>query len=389
LMRWDIKRWWVTTIVILLGANTYFSSFQRTILTESIGFSAVLAATALLLDYFRTGRAPFLAGASIFIGLAIGIRPAGVMIVPMLVIAAILMRKVRDVSPGLLAIATIIPVLIGWAPDRVLYRIEHGARSASVLPYVLVGKAAMLAGPGMRFTGPHADALRELSDKLVQNYAPAHKFLAALPSLVAWPVLTAFYEAAGQFQVINRDLVRLAERYGTTPEILSVELGEQTIRNNPIAFMRLSLTHYIGQWSVTALTFPPAARAVNAYRESVPQIPLQAEITLVPFTPQSNLKSLFVYPTFMIAGLITLVLALTLPRYLIWPPDPRSSRAQSLMVAAFFAAMCHSSMLLTSLINVSTPRFLMMVYPHILLALLFLARALRSNWIDVSSSEIS
>ena len=62
-------------------------------------------------------------------------------------------------------------------------------------------------------------------------------------------------------------------------------------------------------------------------------------------------------------------------------------RAHNLMVAAWFAALCHSSVLLISMINVSTPRFLMMVYPHILLTALFLARAYWPQVINRAPSQ--
>ena len=51
---------------------------------------------------------------------------------------------------------------------------------------------------------------------------------------------------------------------------------------------------------------------------------------------------------------------------------------QYLMLAAFFAATCHVSMIGISMINLSTPRFLMAIYPQLLLSGLFLAMALVS-----------
>lgn len=388
MLRWSIKRRWIVIFVVLLAANSYFSSFQRTILTESIGFSALAVATSLLLDYLRTGRAVFLAGAALFVGLTIGIRPAGLMIAPMIPIAALLKRKNRDVSAVVLALTAVAPILLGWASERVLYRLEHGDRSETILPYILTGKAAMLVRDDTTFVGPHAEALRKLGAKLNDEYAPAHEFLAGIPSWSAWPVLTAYYEAAAQFQVIDRDLAQLAAKENTTTDVLRRELGEQVIVSNPLGYLRLSLVHYLGQWSITALMFPPAARAVNSYRESVRSIPLYDVITATPFNPTPSWKSLLTYPSFMAAGLVTFFLSLLLPRYLIWPVDYDNPRHCDLMVASFFAVTCHLSMLLTSLTNVSTPRFLMMVYPHILLAGLFLMRSLRPDWISDKSGLV-
>jgi hypothetical protein len=93
-------------------------------------------------------------------------------------------------------------------------------------------------------------------------------------------------------------------------------------------------------------------------------------------------KGLIVYPAFLIAGAVTFVLSFFLLRYLWRPKAADNAWHGALMIAAFFALACHSSMFAISLINVSTPRFLMMVYPHILLAALFLLRALRPAWVE-------
>lgn len=390
-LRFGFRRYWILLFVIALASNTYFSSFQRTILSESLSFSATIVATAFLLDFLRTGQMVRLIAAGLFVGITIGVRPAGLMLAPMIPIAALLKRKEKKISSLLFVLAAIASIVVGWAPERVLYHLKHGGRSDTIVPYILTGKAAMLARDGMTFSGPHADALQLLGSKLYKSYAPVHVFLSNLPSWAAWPVLSSYYEAAAQFQVINHDLVSLAKQRNTTPEILRTELGEQVVLANPIAFLKLTLVNYFGQWSITALTFPPTAAAVNSYREQSSNIPLYDIVTATPFHPESKISSLFIYPGFLLAGGTTFLLAIMLIYYLVWPASP-DSRQHDLMIAAFFAAMCHSSMLLISFTNVSTPRFLMMVYPHIILSGLFLCRAIWPMWFcqapPISSSPL-
>jgi hypothetical protein len=383
LERARIKRVWIVLFVVLLGANSYFASFQRTILTESISFTTIAIATAFLLDYLRTGRALWIALAGLFLGLTIGIRPAGVFLLPMIVLAAWLKWYQRNVSIVVLILAAALPPTLGVAAERLMHRIEHGTRAESVLPYVLAGKAAMLVKSDTVFTGPAAESLNSLGQKLYRSYKPAHEFLRELPSWVARPVLTAFYEAAGQFQVINKDIVRISDQTGISQDYLREELGKQAILSNLSGYLKLTLTHYIGQWSITALTFPPAARAVSNYCASVAEIPLYKEIGPTPFYPRASWASAITYPAFALAGMITLILSFFLLRYLWEPKAADNPRHQYLMMAAFFAVTCHSSMLLISFINVSTPRFLMAVYPHILLSALFLLGVLRPAWIEM------
>lgn len=278
MQRASIKRCWIVLFVVLLGSNSYFSSFQRTILTESIGFSVVVVATAFLLEYLRTGQVLWLALAGLFIGLEIGIRSAGIFLLPMLALAVWLKLHHRNVTIVTLVAALIVPPAIAPGFERLIHRVEHGDRADSILPYVLVGKAAMLINDNTVFTGPASVSLNQLGRKLNASYKPAHEYLHSVPSWVAAPTLTAFFEAAAQFQVINKDIAAISDQAGFSPDYLREELGKQAIRANVSGFALLTMTHYCGQWSITALTFPPSAHAVRAYSSSLVKVPLIAEI---------------------------------------------------------------------------------------------------------------
>ena len=65
--------------------------------------------------------------------------------------------------------------------------------------------------------------------------------------------------------------------------------------------------------------------------------------------------------------LSAVVLGLVLIAFIIRPRLGHCGRAQYIMLAAFFAATCHVYTLSVSFINVSTPRFLMAVYPQLVL----------------------
>ena len=58
----------------------------------------------------------------------------------------------------------------------------------------------MLVRQDTVFTGPHHDALNELGKKLAATYVPVHEFLAGLPSLVAYPAMTAGFEGTGSLR---------------------------------------------------------------------------------------------------------------------------------------------------------------------------------------------
>jgi hypothetical protein len=114
---------------------------------------------------------------------------------------------------------------------------------------------------------------------------------------------------------------------------------------------------------------------VNDYVAAYPKVPFDGVLGDVFLRPTASYRSIVEYPAFMIAG----VLALALIAFLIRPALGDAAQSQYLMLAAFFATVCQSNLLLISLINVSTPRFLMAVYPRLVVALIFMLLALRRH----------
>jgi len=187
--------------------------------------------------------------------------------------------------------------------------------------------------------------------------------------------MTASYEGAAQFSVIGRELQLVASRSGVSGDVLAYELGKQSILANWPSYLRLSLVHYLGQWSIMVLKVPPIAAAVNSYVASYPKVPLDGVLGDVILRPTASVRAYLVYPAFFAAGIITIVAGLALVVFMVRPELGDEARGQYLMLAAFFAATCQSYTLLTSFINVPTPRYLMAVYPQLVLVAVFLISA--------------
>ena len=104
--------------------------------------------------------------------------------------------------------------------------------------------------------------------------------------------------------------------------------------------------------------------------------------------PPVSWRSIVVYPAFLIAGLVSLVLTFVLIAFLLHPSLGDRGTGQDIMIAAVFAATCHVYTLAISFINVSTPRFLMSVYPQLVMAVLFLILAFgRRAWLPLSDTR--
>jgi hypothetical protein len=375
MLRAGCKRFLVLILVIALATNIGFSSYYSTIMTESLFFSLSAIMVALLVDYLRTGRVVFIAAASLFVGLLYGIRPAAITLMPMLFVAAWLKWRARNCRAWLLAAALVGSLSVGPILESVVFSAEHRDDRASIVPNLLSGKAAMLMERNTEFSGPSAGTLNRLSAELYATYAPVHKFLSNIPSIVAWPVVSSTYEAVAQFSILDNALAKASRRTGLSQDWLREQLGLRAIKHNIGGYLRLSLLNYFGQWSVTALNFPPAARAFNEYVDRYPDVPFREKISLIILHPPASIKSYVIYPAFLGAGLVSLLLGIGVVVFL-WKPELADRpRLHYLMLAGFFSAMCQVHTIVVSLVNVATPRFLMAVYPQLILVFIFLVVA--------------
>ena len=376
LLRTRCPRVFVALFAVALGANVGFSSLHWTILTESVFLTVSAIAVACWLDYFRSGRLGYLASVSLCVGILYGIRPAAITLMPMVVISVWLMWARRSASIAAVVLAVVLPLAVGPTVEAMAFRAEHGNHRQTIVPYMMLGKAAMVIKPDTRFSGPYAGTLKDLGTKLYAIYAPVRTYLSGV-AIAALPIISSTYEGVAQFSILNDELAQAAEKTGLSTDQLRDTLGEQAILGNLPGFLRLFFINYFGQWSVTALTFPPTARVVAAYFKNYPKVPLIKHLSLVTMQPSASRLSYIVYPAFFVAGVISLMLSAVLVIFLLRPSlSSDSLRLNCLMLASFFAATCQVHTIIIALINVPTPRFLMSVYPQMLLMLIFLAMAI-------------
>jgi hypothetical protein len=371
LSRIGLPRPLIAIFVALLCANVYFTSFHRTILAESLFCSVMMLVIAFLLDFLRSGKSVFLALASLGMGLLVGIRPAAVGLAPTLLLAGWLKGRRRDIAAPILAAAVVVPFAFGVLCEWLAYRTHHGDHRDSVASNHLLGRAAMLARPGVTFTGPHAETLTGLGQKLSAIYEPVHEFLSHVP-LPALPMFTAVYEEVGQTQVIQQEIEHAAQLAGVSKEALISDLAKQFVLANITGQMRLFLIQYIGQWSIASLTFPTTARAINKVVDEYPTVPLlRNDPDDIVLHPKARRSSYIIYPAFLAAGLLTLLLTLALGPFLLRPSLAEEPRLRPLFLAAFFSMACQIYTMSVSVLNLATPRYLMAVFPVICLVAVF------------------
>ena len=364
LLRAAFPRWLLVIFVAMLAGNVLFSSFHRSILTESLYFSLTAIAVGLWLDYFRAARLNLLLALGLVLGIMIGVRPAGLGILPMLVIAVWLKRP-ENIPKWILLLAVVFPLSIGVGAERLIYKAVHGSVRDSTAQNLAMGLSAMLIKPDMMFSGPHAAQLTALGAQLYKKYQPVHRYLEAAPSLPVRTQLSAAYEIEAQFYAFGDEIKEFAQTAGVSPAELEIELGKQIVLQNLGGYLELTLVNQFGQWSVAAKNFPPTARLLAAYADTNPAISFNGNIPYAYLHPRPTLVGLIVYPAFLLAGAVTLLLTVGFLIFLWRPCLMDSPEGFYLGIAAFFSAMCQGYTLFISLINEWTPRFLMAVIPQI------------------------
>ena len=364
LLRAVFPRWLLAIFVAMLAGNVLFSSFHRSILTESLYFSLSTVAVGLWIDYFRHARLHFLLALGLVLGVMIGVRPAGLGLLPLLVVTVWLKRP-QNLPTWALLLAAALPILVGMGTEKLIYRMAHGSVQDSTAKNLAMGLSAMLIKPDMTFSGPHAAELNAMGAQLYKKYQPVHRYLEAAPSLPVRTQLSAAYEIEGQFNAFGTEIDDAARRTGMSAAELEIELGKQIVLRNLRGYLELTLVNQFGQWSVAAKNFPPTARLLAAYADANPAISFSGNIPYAYLHPRPTLVGLIVYPAFLLAGAVTLLLTVVFLIFLWRPRLMDSPEGFYLGIAAFFSAMCQGYTLFISLINEWTPRFLMAVIPQI------------------------
>jgi hypothetical protein len=308
LLRASIPRSLIVLFVVLLGANGYFSSFHRTIMTESLFFSVMVVGIALAIDYLRGGRVEFLADSGLCTGLLIAIRPAG-------------------------------PV--AHAPDR---------RLAEMAP-------AQCERPRLR---RRAD--RSSGDRTCRRMAglPRRPWRRAAVDCAPYAVRQGRDAGAAGHRVLRAACAGArGARQGAACGLCAgtcVSCRGSILDRVAGADRRLRVG---GSLRADAKRARGLVGAHGRNRISSAQRARQAG------DPRQPLA----------AGIVTLGLSVALLVFLCRPD--LGERHQFLLLAGYFAATAQVHTLLISFVNVSTPRFLMAVYPQILLAGMFLVMVLR------------
>ncbi len=194
-------------------------------------------------------------------------------------------------------------------------------------------------------------------EKTKKEFSIVHNFLDDLDNPLLKAELLSDYEVVAQYQTFNLESIKNSEFEENIVFENTNNIFFEIIRNNFYDYFKLSLFHYLGNWSIGS-----KERFLNAnYKE----VPLYQE--LVKSSGPMNLPN----QTTLVFAQILFVLFLfflTIHCFYILFCFSKAIVKKSIFINSSIIFLIQSYLIITSLTNVSTPRYLMVVYPLIIMS---------------------
>jgi len=341
--------------------------YHASILSESLFLSLliVLLGLSIRFAYHPTWRVMVLV--AITVGVSAVVRRTGFAFVPVMLLMVLMQRhQLRPSQSALLLVATLAPFAAIVASEQVLAPIVHAGAPSSLMGRHLFAKAALIEAPPAQ---PSQDAVRRALDgQLETTLAPIRTVLAQAP-YAARGVLTIYYETClqGGCAAEARALTQETNEARQT-EVMGAA-GLARIQRAPLNFLRLTWLHYGSLWTVNRLRHPDTAPVLNQFIAEHRPMPFE-EYALGPgrtlvFDASPNVRyaqwAIFVVAVITGALAVTGIAGAVMGTRL--PPE--------LAVASVAALTAHGGLILTALLAAGLTRFLLGVWPALVVACAF------------------
>ena len=226
---------------ILIVSNIYYTSFSKTILTESIFFSLFNLA---IVFFFRKEKKINLIIFALICGSLASLKPIGIPISLFLIFLSLI--KIKKVSRILLILLffSIPPIL-----ENVTFYNKFNERE-SAFKMSVVGKLFLLSGKDSFIISNYPDNLNQLLTKSKAEFKPIHIFLDSLDNILLKTELIADYEVVAQYQTFDFESIKQIDFDKSLLFNNSKEIFFKILKYNFHDYLLLSFQHYIGNWSI-------------------------------------------------------------------------------------------------------------------------------------------
>ena len=323
----------------LIVLNIYYTSFAKVILTESILFSLFNFAILLLFDLEKKIKLILF---GLICGLLASLKPIGLPLALILIIFSVLKNK-KFINLVFISIFFIIPII----SENIFFHSKFDKRK-TIFKQIVVGKIFVLSGKDSFKINEYPENLHSVLSASKEKFIPVNNYLKTVDNILLKSELLADYEVIAQYQTLN------VEKKIILDNSLSVFL--QIIKNNFLDYLVLSAHHYIGNWSIGS-----KLRLLNIENS---ELPMYSELikSSGPINSPNyeilNLSQLFFVLLLLILTIYTLIFLLSFLNLV---------KRKISIIDAKLLFIIQAYLLMISFTNVSTPRYLMLIYPLTLL----------------------
>ncbi len=331
----------------LIILNTYYISYSKTILPESVLFSLLNLAVVYLFDKKRGGAIIF----ALICGIIASLKPVGILLSLTLFIIFFIKNKTNP-KVFIYLIFFAIPNLI----ENFFFYSQYKERT-TVFNQIVVGKLVVLSGKDSFIINDYSDELHPLLEKTKKEFRLVYNFLDGLDNFLLKAELLSDYEVVAQYQTFNLESVKKLEFDEDIVLKNTNNIFFEIIKNNFYDYLKLSLSHYFGNWSIGS-----KEKFLN-YNDK--KVPLYNE--LVKSSGPMNLPNQITLD-FAQLFFILLLFILTIHSLYIFLCFFKVIAKKSLFINSSIIFLIQSYLIFTVFTNVSTPRYLMVVYPLIIMS---------------------
>ena len=331
----------------LIILNTYYISYSKTILPESILFSLLNLAIVYLFKEKRNGLIIY----ALICGIIASLKPIGI-ILSLILFVIFLIKNKKTLKVFIFLIFFTIPNII----ENSFFYSQYKERT-TVFKQSVVGKLVILSGKDSFIINDYSEELRPLLEKTKKEFKMVHKFLNSLDSILLRAELLSDYEVIAQYQLFKLEPIKEIEFDDSILLKNTNKIFFEIIRNNFYDYLKLSFFHYLGNWSIGS-----KLRFLN---NNEGEVPLYKE--LVKSSGPINLSNqilLWVAQTLFVLFLFIL----TIQTFYIILCFFKVFANNSMFMDSSIIFLIQTYLIITTFTNVSTPRYLMVVYPLIIMS---------------------